>query len=307
MRVILYKLITVLMLSLLMLSCSNNGKSIDDGEVDMFKDATVSYLGPEGTYTQQASEYFFGDARIMIAKESVDKAIESVLNNECNFAVIPQENTLGGAVTNYVDALIENENIYIVGEVIIPISQTLMGLQDSDIKDIKTVYSHAQGIIQSGNWRKENMPDAAVQETASTAAAASFVAQSNDKTIAAIAAPKAAEIYGLKILAENVQISSANKTRFYVLSKEKLSGKKTNAVLVAQCYGDFIDDIIVKIHNANLELVSIHDRPKGDELGSYNYIIEVINTDGINDKQIEVIDSIEEVRLLGCFNVIEGE
>lgn len=304
MKNIYHKLIVTLLISLLIISCSNNIESIDKKE-DMFMDATVSYLGPEGTYTQEASEYFFSDAKKMIAKESVDKAIESVLNNECNFAVIPQENTLGGAVTNYVDALIANENIYIVGEIIIPISQTLMGLQDSDIKDIKTVYSHAQGIIQSEKWRKENMSDVEVKESTSTAAAASFVAQSGDKTIAAIAAPKAAEIYGLKILAENVQITTTNKTRFYVVSKEKLSGKKTNAVLVARCHGDFIDDIIVKIHNANLELVSIHDRPKGDELGSYNYIIEVINKDGISDKQIEVINSIEEVSLLGCFNVIE--
>ena len=304
MNKVLYKLIIAVMISLLILSCSNNTEKIDE-EADMFKDAIVSYLGPEGTYTQQASEYIFSDAKKMIAKESVDKAIESVLNDECDFAVIPQENTLGGAVTNYVDALIVNEDICIVGEVIIPVSQTLMGIQESSIKDIKTIYSHAQGIIQSEAWRRDNMPDAVVEETTSTAAAASLVAQSNDPTIAAIAAPKAAEIYGLKILAENVQITSTNKTRFYVVSKERLKGRKTNAVLVARCHGDFIDDIIVKIHNANLELVSIHDRPKGDELGSYNYIIEVINIDGISDKQIEVIDSIEEIRLLGCFNVIE--
>ena len=290
---------------MMLVSCDNNAQDTAEENTDIFKNATVSYLGPEGTYTQEASEYFFSSASKMIAKESVDKAIESVLNDEADFAVIPQENTLGGAVTNYVDALIANENIYIVGEVIIPISQTLMALKQSSIEDIKTIYSHTQGIIQSEKWRKENMPDVFVQETASTAAAASLVAESNDPSIAAIAAPKAAEIYDLKILAENVQITDANKTRFYVVSKEKLKGRKTNAVLIARCHGDYIDDIIVKIHNADLELVSIHDRPQGDELGSYNYIIEVINVDGISDKQIEVINSIEEIRLLGCFNVIE--
>ena len=297
-------IMSVLILSLMTISCSIDNQEIDN-DFSVFENATVSYLGPEGTYTQEATEYFFKNAKQLLAKESVDKAIESVLNNESEFAVIPQENTLGGAVTNYVDALIANEDIYIVGEIIIPISQTLMGVEGTKIEDIKTVCSHNQGILQSEKWRKENIPDAITQEMPSTAAAASYVAEQNDKTIAAIAAPAAAKIYGLEILAENVQITDTNKTRFYVVSKTKLEGKKTNGVLIAKCHGDYIDDIIVKIHNANLELVSIHDRPKGDELGSYNYIIEVINPDGITDKQIEVINSFEEIRLLGCFNVIE--
>ena len=289
----------------MMVSCNENNIDAKQENSDQFKNAVVSYLGPEGTYTQQASELFFSDAKSLIALESVDKAIESVLNNESDFAVIPQENTLGGPVTNYVDALIANEDIYIVGEIIIPINQTLMAKKGSDIKDIKTIYSHSQGIIQSESWRKQNMPDVMTEEMASTAAAASYVAESDDKTIAAIAAPKAAEIYGLDILAENVQITDANKTRFYVVSKNQLSGTYTNALLIAKCKGDFIDDIIVKIHNANLELVSLHDRPKGDELGSYYYLIEVINDKGISDKQIRLINSVEEIRFLGCFNVIE--
>ena len=293
----------MLLTSLTMLSCSNDTK--DSQNDNIFDNVIISYLGPEGTYTQEASELFFNNAKNMLAKESVDIAIESLLNDECDYAVIPQENTLGGAVINYIDALIANEDIYVVGEVIIPINQTLMALKGSNIKDIKTIYSHPQGIIPSEKWRKENMPDVEVIETSSTAAAASFVKESNDYTIAAIAAPKALEIYDLEILADNVQISDANKTRFYVLSKKMLNNNASNAVLIAKCRGDFIDDIIVKIHNADLEMVSIHDRPKKDELGSYCYVVEIKNEKGISDKQIKLINDIKEVRLLGCFNVIE--
>ena len=140
----------------------------------------------------------------------------------------------------------------------------------------------------------------------STAAAASYVAETGDKSIAAVAAPGAADLYGLTVLARDVQISHANKTRFYVLSSSEITGKKrTRALFVASCEADRIDDIIVEIHNAGLETVAIHDRPQGNRLGSYNYIIEVENEAGFTDKLIEDIDSIPEVHFLGSFNVKE--
>ena len=143
---------------------------------------------------------------------------------------------------------------------------------------------------------------------ASTAGAANYVAESGDRTIAAIAAPGAAELYGLSILAENVQITDANKTRFYILSATPPEeGSQTHMVLVASCEASRIDDIIVEIHNAGLELVTIHDRPEGSRLGAYHYIVEVENGNGITDKQIEIIKAIPEVRFLGCFKTMEKQ
>ena len=132
----------------------------------------VSYLGPEGTYTEEAARFYFGDSGTLNPKETVNDAIADVVAEEADYAVIPQENTLGGAVVNYVDALIHAEDIYVAGEVILPISQTLMGIPGATLSDIRTVYSHAQGLAQSAQWRSENLPDAAAEETSSTAAAA---------------------------------------------------------------------------------------------------------------------------------------
>ena len=219
--------------------------------------------------------------------------------------MIPQENTLGGAVTDYVDALIAETGVYVVGEVVLPINQTLMGLPDASIEDIQTVCSHAQGLKQSAEWRKEHLPDAVTEEMASTAAAASYVAESGDKTIAAIAAPGAAKLYGLSVLAENVQITDANKTRFYVLSSSRPEEEgQTNAVLVASCEANRLDDIIVEIHDTGVELVTIHDRPEGSQLGTYNYIIEVENESGMSGELIEKLENIPEIHFLGSFNVI---
>ena len=273
------------------------------------KDATAAAnttAPSETTSEEEASMFFFPEAKAMMPKETVDEAIADVMNGTVDYAVIPQENTLGGAVTNYVDALIKQNDVFVVGEVILPISQTLMGVPGAKIEDIKTVCSHAQGIKQSETWRKENLPYAVTEEKASTAAAAEYVAEKKDKSIAAIAAPGAAALYGLDVLAENVQITDANKTRFYVLSAEEPAGEEfPRAVFVAACKASRIDDIIVEIHDSGVELVSLHDRPEGSELGSYYYVIEVEREGGITQEQLDRISGIEEVRLIGKFRSFE--
>ena len=140
----------------------------------------------------------------------------------------------------------------------------------------------------------------------STAAAASYVSETGDKSIAAVAAPGAAALYGLDVLAENVQITDANKTRFYVLSKQSLEGEDcTRAVFVATCEADQIDDIIVRLHDSGLEMEALHDRPEGSMLGRYHYVIEAMNEAGVTKDQIEAVCGMEGVRFAGCFNMIE--
>lgn len=266
----------------------------------------VSYLGPEGTYTEEAAKYFFSSG-LFQPKASVPEALADLADGNADYAVIPQENTLGGAVTNYVDALIAGKDIYVIGEVILPISQTLMGLPGTTLEEIRTVCSHAQGIVQSAAWRQEHLPNAVTQEMSSTAAAASYVAESGDKTIAAIAAPGAAPLYGLEVLVENVQITDSNKTRFYVLSSSRLKeeGKaQTQALFIADCPAERIDDIIVRIHKSGVELVTLHDRPEGSALGRYRYILEVTKADGISDKLIANLETVPELRCLGSFNLL---
>lgn len=299
-------LLLALTLALSLVGCGSNNDSSASQQSDKvsFKEnASISYLGPEGTYTEEAAKYFFNSKGSFLPKETVEDAIEDAATGVSDYAVIPQENTIGGAVTNYVDALLSRDDVYVVGEVTIPINQTLMGVPGATLKDIKTVCSHAQGIKQSEQWRKENMPDVAVKEMDSTAAAAAYVAKQKDKSIAAVAAPGAAELYGLEVLAKNVQITDTNKTRFYVLSKERVTGG-TNAVFAVTCEASSIDDIIVEIHNSGLELVTIHDRPEGSLLGKYNYIIEVEASDGITDKQIDSLSSNDNIKFLGSFNAV---
>ena len=268
----------------------------------------VSYLGPAGTYTEEAAQFWFREGETLDPKKTVNDAVMDVLSGDADFTVIPQENTLGGAVVNYVDTLIAAEDAYVVGEVVLPISQTLMGILGATIEDIKTVCSHAQGLTQSAAWRSEYLPDAEAVEMSSTAAAASFVAEQGDKSIAAIAAPGAAPLYGLEVLARNVQITDLNRTRFYVLSARPLEADGlARAVFVATCEGSQIDDIIGEIHNTGLEIVSLHDRPEGSRLGRYHYVIEVEDEAGITDVQIETVSAMEGLRFAGRFQAVEKD
>ena len=307
------KTVVISVLAAFLMSCTGSqttsvNPSVSDAETEIMAAPRVSYLGPEGTYTEEAARFFFPDAGEMVAERNVNDAIQSVSENRADYAVIPQENTIGGPVTGYIDALIAQDDIFVVGEVILPISQTLMGIPGSSVEQIQTVCSHAQGLSQSEQWRKEHMPDAAVQEMESTAAAAAYVAEQQDPSIAAVAAPGAADLYGLSVLAENIQITAGNQTRFYVLAREKLKQERYPcAVLAITCRADQIDDMIVSIHSAGLELVTLHDRPEGSSLGMYHYLIEVKNDTGITAGQIETITSLDGVHFLGSFSSIEKQ
>ena len=116
---------------------------------------TVAYLGPVGTYTQEACEKFFGLNTNLVPYKTVDEAVQALTQGKTKYAVIPQENTIGGAVTDYVDTLISNTDVSVVCEVELPISQNLLVVPGTKLSDIKTVYSHKQGITQGAAWLKK--------------------------------------------------------------------------------------------------------------------------------------------------------
>lgn len=191
-------------------------------ELFQYRSAIVSYLGPEGTYTQEACEKFFGKRCIFKPFKTVNDAVKALKEKNSNYAVIPQENTIGGAVIDYIDTLIAQTNVSVVGEVELPINQNLLALKGAKLSDIKKVYSHKQGIAQGKDWIKGNLPNAEVIEVSSTAAGAKMVSESKDISCAAIASVGSSKVYKLNILARNIQNNDNNKTRFYVLSLENL-------------------------------------------------------------------------------------
>ena len=268
---------------------------------------TVAYLGPEGTYTEEAARLFFGDNDELLPQETVADALALVTDGSAAYAVVPQENALGGPVTDYIDALLAADGVSVVGEVVLPIRQTLMGLAGTELAQVTRVLSHKQGLAQSAAWLDENLPDAERVEAASTAAAAQEVAEGGDATTVAIAAPGAAGLYGLEVLRENVSRSEANKTRFYVVSREgnELSGYGC-AVLVADIAAEELPGVLAEACAEGTELTCVHDRPDGTALGSYRYVMELEREGGFPADELSRLAGIEGVELLGSYARVAG-
>ena len=193
---------------MLMLSTAGCGRSAviteqtDVSQIISTENAIVSYLGPEGTYTQEACGVFFGDDGTCEPYSTVSDAVDALEAGNANYAVIPQENTIGGAVTDYVDIVLTHEDLSVVGEVELPINQNLLAIPGTELNEVKIVYSHKQGIAQGKDWLGKNLPDAEIIEVSSTAEGAKMVSESGDKTCAAIASAACVEVYGLEMFAE---------------------------------------------------------------------------------------------------------
>lgn len=239
--------------------------------------ANVSYLGPAGTYTEEAAIKFFGEQDEFISVPTVPGTLAKLKSGECQYAVVPFENTIGGVVYNYMDAVLDDNDFVIVGEVQLPIRQTLLALHDASLKDIATILSHPQGFAQSKDWLQTNLPKAKLVEVSSTAEAAKRVAEGQDKSIAAIAASRTSVVYNLNILANNLQYTDSNVTRFWVVTRKgnaTASGEKS--VLSINGSVNEVTKLLAVLDKNNYKLFAIHDRPTKVKLGEYLFVVELI-------------------------------
>ena len=294
---------------MLMLSTAGCGRSAviteqtDVSQIISTENAIVSYLGPEGTYTQEACGVFFGDDGTCEPYSTVSDAVDALEAGNANYAVIPQENKIGGEVTDYVDIVLTHEDLSVVGEVELPINQNLLAIPGTELNEVKIVYSHKQGIAQGKDWLGKNLPDAEIIEVSSTAEGAKMVSESGDKTCAAIASAACVEVYGLEMFAEAIQENDSNKTRFYVLSKDKpMVETAQRLAFVASGSAKDLPSLMKEINTQKMTLISIHDRPMKTELGEYKYLLECADCDYQNYLKLAEKSSME-LRYLGSFDV----
>lgn len=191
-------------------------KLIADGFTEMPALATVACQGIKGANSGVAAQKFFPVPNIVYVKnfEGVFSAVESGL---CEYGVLPIENSTAGSVLEVYD-LMRKHNFHIVRSVRVRIAHCLAALPDAELKDIKKVISHPQALMQCGEFIKNSGYLSQADEN--TAVAAKRVAESGDKTVAALCSKECADSYGLKILKENVQQSDLNYTRFILIKKD---------------------------------------------------------------------------------------
>lgn len=239
------------------------------------KKLKVIYQGVPGAFSQIAMLEYFGEEVPNYNVETFKDAMEAIKNKEADYAVLPIENSSAGIVNMSYDLLVEYDN-YIVGEHILKIQQALIGTPGAEISDIKTVFSHPQGLMQCAKFL-DNFRDWKQISLQNTAASAMKVRDDKDKSQAAIASAKAASLYGLKVLQEEINFSDTNSTRFIIVTNEPIFTDKSDKVSV--CFevphesGTLYSALSHFIYNG-ISMSKIESRPLEGKPWEYRFFID---------------------------------
>lgn len=190
--------------------------------------ANVAYSGVEGAFAHIAAGRIFPDGNRM-SYPDFKAAYEAVEKGECDCAVLPIENSRAGEVGQVID-LIFSGSLYVNGLYSLDIRHNLIGTSDATEKDIVKVISHQQALDQCASYIRNQGYKA--ESCENTALAGRLVADTGDKTLAAIASRETADLYGLKVIRENINEASDNTTRFVVLSRALCTEKRDHSIIV---------------------------------------------------------------------------
>ena len=235
----------------------------------------VVYQGEPGCYSEEAAVNFFGrsvDSRGLAWFPDVFAALE---RGEADYAVLPVENSSTGSIRQVYD-LLSQYNYYIVGEYQVKVEHCLMALPGVALEDIKTVYSHEQGLMQCEKYLDSHRDWERVPAL-DTAGSAKQVALTGDRTAAAICSRRAAEIYGLNILAEAINYNSMNHTRFVVVSpvmELRPERNKISAVFRLPHQSGSLHSILTVFAVQGLNLLKIESRPIPGRGWEYLFFLE---------------------------------
>ena len=178
------------------------------------KRVRIAYLGPEATFSHQAAVRHFGHSAEYVPARTIDGIFDAVEHGRVDFGLVPVENSIEGVVSRTLDRF-GDTTCRIISETAMPISENLIGRMRS-ARDVKKVCSHPQPLAQCARWLELNLPGVGVIEASSTADAARRARR--EKGVAAIASALAAEVYGLRVLAEGIEDFEFNMTRFLVIA-----------------------------------------------------------------------------------------
>jgi chorismate mutase/prephenate dehydratase len=236
---------------------------------------TVGFQGVSGSFSQQALfEYFGTNIKTKAVEEFEDIFIE-LKNKRIDYGVLPLENSSTGGISDAYD-LLNKYNLYIVGEVCLKVNQNLLGIKGSKIQDITEVYSHPQAFEQSRDFLK-NYPEWKLIPYHNTAMSAEFTKTQNSKWIGSIASDKAAELYGLDILQENINSNSTNTTKFVIIGRELMVDERSNKisiVLSTAHRAGYLYNVLRYFAENNINLLKLESRPIKDKPWEYFFHID---------------------------------
>lgn len=227
----------------------------------IYEPISIAFQGERGAYSEIAAEKFFNCNIKFIPCKDLEDVFKIVEDSYVDYGIIPVENSIEGSVTRSYD-LMRESNLKITGEIVIRISHCLISYHDYEIKDVRKVYSHPQALGQCKNFiRKQKL---ATYPTYDTAGSVKMLSRRRIKYAAAIASSKAAEIYGLKILAEGIEDDKNNYTRFLIISRNMIKpiGKvKTSIVFTVKHVPGSLYKALKVFASRGINLTKIESRP----------------------------------------------
>jgi chorismate mutase/prephenate dehydratase len=263
----------------------------------------VAYLGPEGTFTQQAVHRHFGHSVHALSLPSIDDVFEQVQSGDANFGVVPVENSTQGIVSHTLDMFLLSD-LKICGEIELRVHQNLLTLASS-VEQIERVYSHEQSLSQCKSWLRSHLPGVELIAVGSNSEAARRVR--NAPEAAAIAGRPAAEVYGLPVLFADIEDHPDNTTRFLVIGRKVFapSGEDKTTLLLSGHEGPgLLYRLLKPLQEHGVNMTRIESRPSRH--GKWAYVFFVDLEGHMEDDNIKAaLQDLEQVsklsRVLGSY------
>ena len=265
----------------------------------------VVYRGAPGAYSEQAALDFFGGGAETAGLEQFEDCFLALREGRADYAVLPIENSSTGAIRQIYDLLTQYE-CYMVGETTVKVEHCLMALPGATLDAITQVYSHEQGLFQCERYLNAH-PDWKQVPQADTAGSAQMVAESGDLTRAAICSARAAELYGLNILARGINHNTHNTTRFVVVSPKlelRPGADKISTLFVLPHQAGSLHEVLTVFAVHGLNMVKLESRPLPGRSWQYMFFLEFTGAPGdpaVGDALHELAQTTGEFRVLGWF------
>jgi len=234
----------------------------------------IAYLGTMGSFTYMAAKEQFGSLVQYVPCDSITEVFQRVEHGECDYGVVPVENSTEGAVTHTVDLLVDSD-LKVCAQRLLKVSHNL--LSNSSLKNIKKVYSNPQVFGQCRNWILQNLPPSQAKEVwvASTTEAAQKAVK--EKNAAAIASLEAAKIYNLTVHKRNIQDIAHNTTRFLIISTQDVppTGKdRTSIIFSVKDKVGALHAMLTPFYKNKINLTKIESRPSKKKAWDYYFFVD---------------------------------
>jgi prephenate dehydratase len=263
----------------------------------------IAYLGPQGTYTEEAAFTLFPEAFMPLPHPSIQGTLRALANGEADFAVVPIENSIEGTVSATLDSLWVLPQLQVFKALVLPIRHCLI-TREARIENIRTVFSHPQALAQCQDWLEEHLGSIPCVPTASNTEALQQLLPGT----AAIASERAAELYNLPILNTAINDAPDNCTRFWLVGSPGISLPEPSRTSIGFSLhsnrAGSLHEALTYFAVRRINLAKLESRPTKKVIGEYLFFADLegdASQEPLKEALAELESSVEKLKILGSY------